>query len=348
MTFLRGQDGFNHHYLNAKLRYHRAFRERRPDLAAWFGEPLVERVGRLPGESYHRPSFAASHKARPYLTYLGLRGYATFDNRWIFAVGQLRVHDQAALAGIDLGTTTLVEEAAALGYSRPAANQAMHWSVARIVLRNGLADVADITGEQMAEVLEAIRLFPEDPEFASFYPSARQFYEGPAKCWITHLHQLKVVLFHRGQAAAQPRKLMPSWRPPLALPPRMLAVAEKWLAARRLTDAPSTADKLELAIRVFGQWLAEHHPTSPPSPTSRATTASAGLAISPRHRPRGQAHRWVSCRGSSGSPGCRSSSGTPRSGSTPMSPDAPSSAPVTRPSTPRRCRGSSPTRNSTG
>lgn len=40
----------------------------------------------------------------------------------------------------------------------------------------------------------------------------------------------------------------------------MLAVAEKWLAARRLTDAPSTVDELELAVRVFGQWLGEHHP----------------------------------------------------------------------------------------
>ncbi len=188
VRFVRGQDGFNHHYLNAKLRYYRAFRERWPDLATWFAEPLAERVGRLPGESFHRPSFPASHKARPYLTYLGLRGYATFDYRWMFAVGQLRVHDQAVLAGIDLGTAALVEEAIALGYSGPAAKQAMHWSVARIVLRNGLTDVADITSEHVAEVLEAIRLFPEDPEFAAFYPSAEQFYEGPAKCWITHLH----------------------------------------------------------------------------------------------------------------------------------------------------------------
>ncbi|MFI8093771.1 hypothetical protein ACIF9R_36615 [Streptomyces sp. NPDC086080] len=90
MRFVRGQDSFNHHYLNAKLRYYRAFRERWPDLANWFAEPLAERVGRLPGESFHRPSFPASHKARPYLTYLGLRGYAMFDYRWMFAVGQLR------------------------------------------------------------------------------------------------------------------------------------------------------------------------------------------------------------------------------------------------------------------
>ncbi|WP_326589358.1 site-specific integrase [Streptomyces brevispora] len=257
---VRGQDSFNRQYLNAKLRYYRDFRTRWPDLEAWFAEPLAERAGRLPGESFHRPSFPTSHRARTYLTYLGLHGYATFDYRWMFAVGQLRVHDQAALLGIDPGTMVLVEEAVALGYNRMSAKQAMHWSVARIVLRNGLTDVADITGDHVAEVLEAIRLFPEDPEFASFYPSAQQFYEGPAKSWITHLHQLEVVLFHRGQVAKQPRKLMPSWKPPLTLPPRMLAVAKKWLAARKLTDAPSTVDKLELAVRTFCRWLEANHP----------------------------------------------------------------------------------------
>lgn len=54
----------------------------------------------------------------------------------------------------------------------------MSWSVARIVLRNGLTDVNKITGEHIAEVLEAIRVFPKDPEFTAFYPSAQQFYEG--------------------------------------------------------------------------------------------------------------------------------------------------------------------------
>ncbi|NSL43647.1 hypothetical protein [Streptomyces sp. 8P21H-1] len=88
----------------------------------------------------------------------------------------------------------------------------------------------------------------------------QQFYEGPAKSWITHLHQLEVVLFHRGQVAKQPRKLMPSWKPPLTLPPRMLAAAQKWLAASKLTDAPATVDKLELAVRTFCQWLEANHP----------------------------------------------------------------------------------------
>ena len=63
-----------------------------------------------------------------------------------------------------------------------------------------------------------------------------------------------------GQIAAQPRKLMPSWKPALDLPQRMQDVAGKWLAARRLTDAPSTVEKLELTVRKFGDWLALHHP----------------------------------------------------------------------------------------
>ena len=60
---------------------------------------------------------------------------------------------------------------------------------------------------------------------------------------------------------------MPPWKPAPALPPRMQAVTDKWLAARRLTDAPATVDKLELAIRRFGDWLTPTTtPTWTPSP----------------------------------------------------------------------------------
>jgi hypothetical protein len=46
----------------------------------------------------------------------------------------------------------------------------------------------------------------------------------------------------------------------VAMPPKMLAAAQKWLAARKLTDAPATADKLELAVRVVGDWLGDNQP----------------------------------------------------------------------------------------
>lgn len=117
-----------------------------------------------------------------------------------------------------------------------------------------------ITNEHIVELLEAVRLFTDRPDLHYFYPSRERYRANAVKLWVTHLHQLQVVLFHRSQVAIQPRKLMPGWAPPLELPPRMQAVAEKWLAARRLTDRPSTVQKLELALRRLGEWLAAHHP----------------------------------------------------------------------------------------
>jgi hypothetical protein len=154
----------------------------------------------------------------------------------------------------------IIAEAVALGYNAGSARQAMRWTVGRIALHTGIGHAREITDDHITEALEAIRLFSERDDLHHFYPSPQNFLNIAAKQWITRLHQLQVVLFHRGQVATQPRKLMPSWKPPLVLPPRMQAVADKWLAARRLTDAPATVEKLEIAVRRFGEWLAEHHP----------------------------------------------------------------------------------------
>ena len=243
-----------------QLRFRRQFVDRWPTLGDWFAAPLIERVGRLRGESFHRPSYPVSFRARTYLIYLGLGGHATFDYPWLFAPGQLPIVEPAEALGIDLGAKELVDEATALGFNRNSARQAMHWSVSRIALHTGIFDVTAITNEHIIEVLEAIRHFAEHPNLERFYPSPQCYRDGAAKNWITHLHQLQVVLYHRGQITEQPRKLMPGWKPPLVLHPTMQAAADKWLVARRLTDRPSTVEKLELALRRFGDWLAEHHP----------------------------------------------------------------------------------------
>jgi integrase len=250
----------NPSYRNAKLRYYRAFVKRYPRLSDWFAAPLVERVGRVVGESFREPSHPASFRARTYLVYLGLRGYCPFDYSWLFAPEQLPIVEPAEALGIDLGARKLVEEAVALGFNPNSARQAMHWSISRIALHTGIFDVASITNDLIVEALEAIRHFADQSDLERFYPSAQQYRQGAAKNWITHLHQLQVVLYHRGQIAEEPRKLMPGWKPPLVLPPRMQAVADKWLDARRLTDRPATVGKLELTIRRFGDWLSEHHP----------------------------------------------------------------------------------------
>jgi integrase len=256
---VRGQD-IHPGYRNQKIRYYRAFKAAWPKMADWFTAPLVERVGRLPQERQKTASYPISFNARPYLVFLGLRSYVTFDYAWMFGAGQIRIDDDAAAIGIDLGAGELIAEAVALGYNANSARQAMRWAVGRIALHTGIQHTSQITDDHITEALEAVRLFSERDDLHHFYPSAQGFLDHAAKQWITHLHQLQVVLFHRGQVATQPRKLMPSWKPPLVLPPRMQAVADKWLAARRLTDAPATVEKLEIAVRRFGEWLAEHHP----------------------------------------------------------------------------------------
>jgi integrase len=259
VAYVRSQD-IHPSYRNDKLRYYQAFVDRYPTLADWFAAPLVERVGRLPAEPHNRSSYPVSFCARPYLLFLAFRGYVTFDYPWMLGAGQLRVVDPAAAMGLDLNTAALIEEAAALGFNRTSARQAMNWTVSRIALHTGLFDVSALGEDHISEALEAVRLFSGREDLRFFYPSQQRYRDGAAKNWITHLHQLQVVLYHRGQVATQPRKLMPGWKPPLVLPPTMQAVAEKWLAARRLTDRPSTVAKLELAIRRFGDWLGEHHP----------------------------------------------------------------------------------------
>ena len=247
-------------YRNQKIRFFRVFKAAWPKMADWFAAPLAERVGRLPGQTQKKASYPVSFQARPYLVFLGLRGYLTFDYAWMFGAGQIRIDDAATAMGIDLGTGDLIEEAIALGYNSNSARQAMRWTVGRIALHTGIRHSSEITQDHITEALEAVRLFSGRDDLHLFYPSAQNYRDNAAKQWITHLHQLQVVLFHRGQIATQPRKLMPSWKPPLVLPPRMQVAADKWLAARRLTDAPSTVEKLEIAVRKFGEWLAEHHP----------------------------------------------------------------------------------------
>jgi integrase len=259
VSWVRGQD-INPAYRNAKLRRYRHFLAAWPAMTDWFAAPLTERVGRLPGEPNNAPSYPVSFYARPYLLFLALRGYIRLDYPWMFGAQQLRIADTAAWMGIDLGTSALIEEAVALGYNRRSLTQAMNWTAGRIALHTGVLHVDGLAGEHIAEALEAVRLFSERDDLHHFYPSAEDYRANASKQWITHLHQLQVVLFHRGQAATQPRKHMPSWKPPMDMPPKMLAVAQKWLAARKLTDAPSTVDKLELAVRIFGDWLGACHP----------------------------------------------------------------------------------------
>ncbi len=179
-SHVQGQGG-NRQYQLQKLRFRRQFIDRWPKLTSWFGAPLVERVGRLHGESFHRPSYPVSFRARTYLVYLGLRGYTTFDYPWLFAPGQLSIVEPAATLGIDLGAKELVDDAIGLGFNPNSARQAMHWAVSRIALHTGVFDVTAITEDHIAEALQAIRFFAGHPDLERFYPSRQQYLEAPPR-----------------------------------------------------------------------------------------------------------------------------------------------------------------------
>jgi integrase len=247
-------------YRRQKLNHRRRFIRGWPDLNDWFAAPLVERVGRLCGEHRQSLSHRISYQARGYLLFLGLRGDARFDYDWLLGVGQLFVPGLARQMGIDLGLEPLVDEAVRLGFNAPSAYQAMCWTVVRIGLHTGDFDPRHVRAEHIEELLQAVRRFGERPDIAEFYGSAERYRESPSKGWITHLHQLQVVLFHRGQIAEQPRKSMPSYAQPVPVAPRLHAVVERWLAARALTDRPATITKLRGSLTHFMAWLATHVP----------------------------------------------------------------------------------------
>jgi hypothetical protein len=213
-------------YRRQKLRLRDAFVERWPALEQWFAEPLAVRVRRLRGEPHRGGVFdPVSHRARGYLLYLGLRGHATFDYEWLLAVGHLCACELADRLGLDLGAGRLAHETTRLGFNAAAAGQAMRWSIGRIALHMGDLDPEHITLAQLEELRAAVRSFGERADIGRFYGSRERYRRSAAKDWITHLHQLHVVLFHRGQVAEQPRKRMPRYaaRPPA--PARMRSLA---------------------------------------------------------------------------------------------------------------------------
>jgi integrase len=195
-----------------------------------------------------------------YLYYLGLTDRTRLDYDWLLAIGDLCLADVARPLGIDLGIDTLAEEARRLGFHSVSAKLAMQWTLGRIALHTGIRDPARLGAEQVDELLVAVRRFGERPDIAEFYGSAARYRVSPSKAWITHLHQLGLVLYHRGQSHRRPRKHMPTYavRPPPR--PAMEAVVERWLTVRRQTDRPITVHHLGLALRRFLDWLAATEP----------------------------------------------------------------------------------------
>jgi integrase len=239
----------------------RRFIERYPDLEEWFAAPLALRIGRLG----RRPAGAIvtdlrSYQARPYLLFLALSGYAKLDWEWLLAIGQLTDLKRAAVAGLDLGFDVLVDDAVRLGFARETAESFVGWVAGRIALHRGGARVEYITAADVDELVEAMQTFARRPDVATLFGSA-ETYQQRLQVHLRYVRQVRIVLYHRGQVDREPDPVRWRQAPAPIGPTRMYQVAERFLAARRLTDRPSTLENLRWTMRRFITFSAETAPT---------------------------------------------------------------------------------------
>jgi site-specific recombinase XerD len=242
------------------LRMQEQFIQAYPNLQTWFEAPLTERIGRVYGESdhtlhmLHRPSYLA----RAYLYYLVLTGSIRFDWDWLLPI-QLDVWEILAHFHMDLGLPTLLEKAVELGYSRLSAMQSLKWVLCRVFLHEPYAMLTPRVGTLALELIEAVRQFSIRPDLDQLYGSVEQYHR-QRRGYQTHMHLAHVVLYHSGCTPVEPHRIMPLYAERPGLKPRMEAVVSKYLALRRLTHEPSTVEKLDLALRHFGTFLAQTFP----------------------------------------------------------------------------------------
>lgn len=238
----------------------RRFMRRWPDLQAWFAEPLAIRVGSVPAREQYGLDAQLSHIARPYLLFLGLRGFVQFDYPWLLASSPLFVPEVAAQMGIDLGIGALRADAQRLGFGKLGMDATLRWTVSRVMLHTGCLDASRLNGEHVQGLREAVAAFLAGRDLVEFYPSASSNFEAFRKSWTLRVNQFELLLFHRGQLDTQPRKFMRSIKERKSVCPRMHEVVNRWLVARSATDRPISVKRFELALYRFMVWLNEERP----------------------------------------------------------------------------------------
>jgi integrase len=244
------------HFLCLRERFVHAY----PDLRQWGTLPLADRVGRLHGEPSQRPHNAISYQARPYLYFLALQGCFQCDWDWLIAVQQVHLLDVLERVGPHLGVTTLIEEACTLGYEHVTATQSVRWALSRLFMHLGCTQIERLHEEHCAAFRGALRRFSDRPDVALFFGSV-EHYRAVVVGHATSLHLLHVLLYHRGQATTEPARTSPPHKPRPLLPPLMEATIIRYLAARHLTDRPTTVLRLEQSLRRFTDWLTHAHPS---------------------------------------------------------------------------------------
>jgi site-specific recombinase XerD len=242
------------------LRCRATFVQDYPSLPEWFSAPLTERVGRLYREDYNQPCCPTSYRARHYLTYLALRGYAAFDWEWLIATHHLVVDPFLPVLGYPTTLSSLIETAVNLGYERRDARMTLQWAVSRVLLHLGSPHLHEIRATHLAEFEQAVARFGDRTDVPHFFGSRERYQQGIQEEYLTAIHLLQTVLYHQGQIHTEPYRITRQASFRLPVKPQMEAVATRYLALRGLTDQPGTIRTGKRALLKFINWLAETHP----------------------------------------------------------------------------------------
>jgi hypothetical protein len=245
-----------------QLARQRAFVARWPRLDDWFVAPLPVRVGRLHGQDPTQAIDVVSFEARPYLCYLALHHGLRLDWPYLTAAATLRLPRCVDPVVVD-AVEALVADAVQLGYAQISARHTFWPLLGRLLLAAGHGELSRLCEVDLDGYRAALVEFGKRDDIALFYGSAEAF-TGRATQLRAHLHRLAVMLYHRGQLAEAPQRILPSYAQRPVGPAAMEQVVMRYVGARRLDARPSTVAKLELGC--VGSWAS--WPTTPwPSAT---------------------------------------------------------------------------------
>ena len=238
-----------------------------PVLGTWFAAPLIERVGRPCGASppscVHDVASYASYRARLYFVFLNLERGVQFDWDWLIAVAQLQFRSLFTQAIGEAQLSTLVEDAVRLGFHEATTRKTFEWMIHRIVMHTADPRLEHITEGSLQDMTEALARFAERPDVPLFYGSV-EHYRTKLKTYVSYLHRLHVVLYHRGQVKTEPphREVDRAHLRIFTIQhkPLMKQTLDRYLATRRLTDRLATVRGMENAVRLLIVWLEQTHP----------------------------------------------------------------------------------------
>ncbi|MEV6987499.1 tyrosine-type recombinase/integrase [Sphaerisporangium sp. NPDC051017] len=236
----------------------RAFVARWPRLEDWLAEPLPVRVGSLPGQRADRLTDRISFEGRLYVIHLSLQHGLRLDWPYLTAAATLRVPRNVG-GSLAAGIECLVADSVQLGYTRRSSEHAFWPLVGRLLLAAGHADPARLGEADLTAYAQALTEFAKREDVAAFYGPAEAF-TVRAGILRSHLHRLATVLYHRGQLAEPPSMAKPTYAQRHVGPPAMEKILVRYLETRALDARPSTLEKVELGLRRFMAFLAQHAP----------------------------------------------------------------------------------------